>query len=246
MTTAPYGVLNVYDDAAALAQGAAERLLAWALEGPDPVRIALSGGSTPRKTYEFLASPAFVNRFPWPRVHWYFGDERFVPPDHPDSNLRMVREAMFERAPVPAANIHAVQTVGLSAGEAIAAYEAQLQADYGSRVLIAGQPLFHVCLLGLGDDGHTASLLPGEPVLEERARWVAEVSHGRPQTRITLTYPAIDASRHIAFLVSGESKRAVLRDVMSGGSTLPAARLKPVGDMFFLADRAAAGDLAQN
>lgn len=236
-----YGTLVVTDDPAALAREAADRLLTWATEAPGPVRIALSGGSTPRGTYQELAGARIINRFPWPKVHWYWGDERFVPPDDKESNYRMTREAMLNAAPIPPENIHPIPTVGMSADDAALAYEAELKRDYGSSTLLSDRPLFDVCLLGLGDDGHTASLIPGEPVLSERERWVAVVGHGRPEVRITLTYPAIDSSRHIAFLVSGEGKRAILKQVLAGDMTKPAARLSPAGDLFFIADRAAAG-----
>lgn len=244
MTTQAYGKLFVAENSAALAREVADRLFAWTMETSGPVRIALSGGSTPRKTYQELAGSRLIGRFPWQRVHWFWGDERFVPPDHPESNFRMAREAMLDAAPIPPENIHPIPTDGLNPDEAAAAYEETLQTAYGGRQLVPGRPLFDVCLLGLGDDGHTASLIPGEPVLREHTRWVAAVAHGRPEVRITLTYPAINASRHIAFLVSGAGKHAMLREVVSGGSTVPAARLKPWGELLFLADRAAAGDLA--
>jgi 6-phosphogluconolactonase len=236
-----YGTLVITDNAAALAREVADRLLAWAMETAGPVRIALSGGSTPRRTYQELAGPDFINRFPWPRVHWFWGDERFVPPDHPDSNFRMVREAMLDAAPVPRPNIHPIPTLGMGLDAAAAAYEAELRRAYGSSVLEPGRALFDVCLLGLGEDGHTASLIPGEPVLGERTHWVAAVAHGRTEERITLTYPAINSSRHIAFLVSGASKRAILRKVLAGGSAVPAARLMPLGELVFIADHDATG-----
>jgi 6-phosphogluconolactonase len=236
-----YGTLVVTADPAALAREAADRLFAWTMETAGPVRIALSGGSTPRRTYQELAGPRFIDRFPWPRVHWFWGDERFVPPDHPDSNYRMTREAMLDVAPVPRANIHPIPTVGTGLEAAVDAYEAELRRAYGGSVLDSGRALFDVCLLGLGEDGHTASLIPREPALGERTHWVAAVAHGRAEERITLTYPAIDSSRHIAFLVSGAGKRAILRNVLAGGSAVPAAQLKPLGDLVFIADRDAAG-----
>lgn len=238
---AAYGKLVVADDPAALAREAADRLLTWMLETAAPVRIALSGGSTPRLTYKELASQRLIKRVPWSRVHWFWGDERFVPPDHPESNFRMVREAMLDAAPVPPENIHPIPTVNITPEEAVRAYERELQRVYGGTVLDPAWPLFDICLLGLGDDGHTASLLPREPVLRERDRWVAAVAHGRPEERITLTYPAIDSSRHIVFLVSGEGKRRILKQVLAGGSGVPAAQLDPMGDLTFIADRAAAG-----
>lgn len=233
--------LLVTDDSKSLAGEAADHLLAWATETSGPVRIALSGGSTPRGTYQELVSARMINRFPWPKVHWYWGDERFVPPDDPESNFRMAREAMLDAAPIPPANIHPIPTVGMSPDEAALRYETELKHAYGNATILPDRPLFDVCLLGLGDDGHTASLIPGEPVLQERDRWVAVVGHGRPEVRITLTYPAIDASRHIAFLVSGEDKRAVLRKVLAGDRTKPAAQLSPAGDILYIVDRAAAG-----
>jgi 6-phosphogluconolactonase len=239
--TKGYGTLLVSADAAALAREAADHIASWATETAAEVRIALSGGSTPRRTYQELASPRLVGRFPWSRVHWYWGDERFVPPDDAESNFRMVREAMLDTAPVPPANIHPMPTLGVSIDDAVTAYEAELKRGYGRSTLDPSRPLFDVCLLGLGDDGHTASLIPGEPVLHERNHWVAAVAHGRPEARITLTYPAINSSRHIAFLVSGENKRAMLRQVLAGGSSVPAGRLTPLGELVFIADRSAAG-----
>jgi 6-phosphogluconolactonase len=236
-----YGTLLVAADPAALARAAADRIVSWANETAAEVRVALSGGSTPRRTYQELASPRLVGQFPWSRVHWFWGDERFVPPDSAESNYRMVREAMLDAAPVPPANIHPVPTVGISIEDAVTAYEAELKRAYGGSVLDPSRPLFDVCLLGLGDDGHTASLIPGEPVLRERHHWVAAVAHGRPEARITLTYPAINSSRHVAFLVSGESKRSMLQQVLAGGSSVPAAQLTPLGELIFIADRLAAG-----
>ena len=116
-----------------------------------------------------------------------------------------------------------------------------LQEAYGAVTLDPGRPLFDVTLLGLGSDGHTASLLPGEPVLEERWRWVAVVSHGRSETRITMTYPVIESSRRVAFLVAGSEKAAILREIRSGDSQAPAARLRPRGELLWFVDRAAAG-----
>ena len=236
-----YGTLLITEDATALAREAADRLFTWTTEVAGPVRIALSGGSTPRRTYQELVSPRLIKRFPWTRVHWYWGDERFVPPEHPGSNFRMAREAMLEAAPVPLANIHRIPTVGIGADDAAAEYETELQRAYGGSLLDPGRPLFQVCLLGLGEDGHTASLIPGESVLHEKSRWVAAVAHGRAEARITLTYPAINSSRHIVFLVSGAGKRTILRDVLAGGSAVPAAQLKPWGELVFIADRDAVG-----
>jgi 6-phosphogluconolactonase len=138
------------------------------------------------------------------------------------------------------ANVHPIPAHG-TPDDAALRYERTLQAAYGAAALDPSRPLFDVTLLGLGADGHTASLLPGEPVLEERKRWVAAVSHGRPEVRITLTYPAIESSRHVAFLVAGREKAAVFKTIRAGASQVPAARVKPVGELIWFVDRAAAG-----
>jgi 6-phosphogluconolactonase len=234
------GRIEVLADPLALARHVAEWITAAALAASGPFRVSLSGGSTPKALYGLLASDAFRERFPWKRVSWYWGDERFVPYDHPESNYRMTREAMLAKAPVPPENIHPVPADG-SPEEAALRYERTLQAAYGATVLDPARPLFDITLLGLGPDGHTASLLPGEPVLEERKRWVAAVSHGRPEIRITMTYPTIESSRHVAFLVAGREKAAIVDAIRKGGSEVPAARVKPVGGVIWFVDRAAAG-----
>ncbi len=234
------GRVEVLPDPQALARHVAEWMTAAALAATGAFRVSLSGGSTPKALYELLASAEFVGRFPWERVHWYWGDERFVPYDHPDSNFRMTREAMLARAPIPPENINPVPTDG-DPDAAAARYERTLQTAYGATALDPARPLFDLTLLGLGSDGHTASLLPGEPVLEERRRWVAAVSHGRPEVRITMTYPAIDSSRQVAFLVVGQEKAPIMGEIRGGDSQVPAARVRPVGDLVWFLDRAAAG-----
>ena len=235
------GRIEILPDPAALAHHVAEWITTAAVAAQGSFRISLSGGSTPKTLYQLLASDEFRNRFPWQRVSWYFGDERFVPYDHPDSNYRMVREAMFAKASVPPENIHPIPVDG-TPEEAAQQYERTLQHAYGAAILDPARPLFDVTLLGLGPDGHTASLLPGEPVLEERKRWVVAVSHGRPEVRITMTYPVIESSRRVAFLVTGSEKEPIFRAIRAGGSQVPAARVQPVGDLFWFADRAAAGE----
>jgi 6-phosphogluconolactonase len=236
------GRIETLPDSEALAKHVAEWMTAAAIAASGPFRVSLSGGSTPKVLYALLASDAFRGRFPWPRVSWYWGDERFVPYDHPESNFRMTREAMLSKAPVPPENVHPVPPPSDGTAEQAALrYEQILQQAYGATVFDPARPLFDITLLGLGPDGHTASLLPGEPVLEERRRWVAAVSHGRPEIRITMTYPAIESSRHVAFLVAGKEKAAILAEIRAGGSLVPAARLRPVGELIWFTDRAAAG-----
>jgi 6-phosphogluconolactonase len=233
------GRIEVLADPVALARRVAEWMTLEVLAAPGGLRVSLSGGSTPKALYRLLASDDFVGRIPWRRVSWYWGDERFVPYDHPDSNYGMAREAMLSRAPVPPENIHPV-TVDGSPEEAALRYERTLQAAYGGAVLDPARPLFDVTLLGLGSDGHTASLLPGDPLLDERGRWVAAVTRGRPEARITLTYPAIDSSRRVAYLVSGAEKAPVFSRIRAGGGDLPAGRVRPIGDLIWFVDRAAA------
>ncbi len=233
------GKIEIQKDSPALARRVAEWLVA-ALAGAGTFRVALSGGSTPRALYTLLAADGFRDRLPWDRVQWYWGDERHVPHDDPRSNYRMARESMFARAAVPARNVHPVPAGG-TPEEAARSYERTLQAAYGATILEPERPLFDVVLLGLGADGHTASLFPGQPVLEERRRWVVAVPHGRQESRITLTYPVLESSRRVAFLVAGAEKADVLAAIRSGGSGLPAARLRPRGELVWFVDRPAAG-----
>ena len=235
------GRIAKFPDPLALARHVAEWITAAALASTGPFRVSLSGGSTPKTLYGLLASDEFERRFPWERVSWYWGDERFVPYDDPESNYRMTREAMLAKVPVPPQNIHPVPADG-TPEEAARRYERTLQEAYGAATLDPSRPLFDITLLGLGPDGHTASLLPGEPVLDERERWVAAVAHGRPEVRITMTYPVIESSRHAAFLVAGREKAAILGAIRAGGSQVPAARVRPIGELLWFVDRAAAGE----
>lgn len=235
------GRIEILPDAGALAHRVAEQMTTAALATDACYRVSLSGGSTPKTLYSLLASDAYLQRFPWARVHWYWGDERFVPHDHPDSNFRMAREAMLDKAPVPPENIHPIPTDG-DADDAAWRYARMLQETYGSNILKPQQPLFDITLMGLGEDGHTASLLPGEPVLKQRDQWVAAVSHGRPEIRITMTYPVIASSRLVAFLVSGTAKSSIFQEIRSGNSHVPAVEVSSVGDLIWFVDRAAAGE----
>jgi 6-phosphogluconolactonase len=232
--------LEVLADPEALARRVADWLLAIAKESDKAFTLALSGGSTPRTLYELLASSPYRDAFPWHRTHLFWGDERFVPRDDASSNYGMVREAMLSRAPIPAANVHPIPTEGLTPEAAALGYERELKSFYGAGRLDPTRPLFDVNLLGLGPDGHTASLFPGAAVLEERERWVSAVVGAKPPTRITLTYPALESSRHVAFLVVGNKKRAIFDRLRRGDDSLPAARLRPVGTLHLFADAAAA------
>jgi 6-phosphogluconolactonase len=178
-------------------------------------------------------------------VHWFWGDERFVPHDHPDSNFGMAHDAFLSRVPTPADNVHAIPTDELSPEKAAAVYEAILKRFYGADTLASGRPLFDVTLLGIGEDGHVASLLPGQPALQETQRWVVAVIGAMPQPRITLTYPALESSRDVAFLVAGRGKREVVARAQAGDRTIPAASVRPVGRLHWFTDRAAAAEGAK-
>jgi 6-phosphogluconolactonase len=235
---------RVFEDAEALARNAAEWLCGLAQASDRAFAVSLSGGSTPRRLYECLAAPDIASRFPWSRAHWFWGDERFVPHDHRDSNYRMAREAFLARVPVPPDNIHAVPTVGLSPEQAAAAYETTLKRFYGADALAPNRPLFDVTLLGIGEDGHTASLFPGQPALQETRRWAVAVIGAKAEARITLTYPALDSSRDLAFVVTGREKRKVVARAIEGDRTIPAGAVRPVGRLHWFMDRAAAAERA--
>jgi 6-phosphogluconolactonase len=233
--------LEILADTEALARHVADWLAAVAARGDRPFAVALSGGSTPRRLYELLASRPYRDAFPWARTHWFWGDERFVSHDSPESNYRMAHEAMLAHAPVPTGNVHPVPTEGLTPDEAALSYERQLKDFYGTSTLTPDRPLFDVTFLGLGPEGHTASLFPGTAILKERTRWVGAVIGTKPVPRITLTYPALESSREVAFLVSGAAKRAVVERLLEGDPELPAARVHPVhGTLHLFVDRAAA------
>jgi 6-phosphogluconolactonase len=231
---------RVFGSAETLAHDVAEWLCGLAQASDRIFAVCLSGGSTPRRLYECLAAPQIASRFPWSRVHWFWGDERFVPHAHPDSNYRMAREALLSHVSIPEANIHAVPTEGLSPEESATAYEGTLKRFYDADALAADRPLFDVTLLGIGDDGHTASLFPGQPALQETRRWAVAVVGAKAEARITLTYPALDSSREVAFLVTGEAKRGVVARAQAGDHALPAAMIRPVGGLHWFTDRAAA------
>jgi 6-phosphogluconolactonase len=197
--------------------------------------VCLAGGSTPRRVYQLLGSAERAG-FPWDRVHWFFGDERFVPHDNPDSNYRMARAAMLDAAPVPPANVHPMPTTGAPA-QAAQAYE--LREFYGAAALDPQRPLFDVVLLGVGEDGHTASLFPGNAALQERQRWVVDVLNPKAEPRITLTYPALESARALAFLAAGAQKRDILARIWAG-EDLPAARLHSRTSAHWFIDQAAA------
>jgi 6-phosphogluconolactonase len=231
------GQVEILDDQDALSVRAAALIAATMNGCAAPFRLCLAGGSTPKSAYRLLARR---NDLPWDCVEIFFGDERFVPPDHLDSNYRMAKENLLSSGNVQPRALLAMSTDGAPENCA-EAYEEELRQQYGASILDPAVPLFDLMLLGLGADGHTASLLPGQPVLEEMKRWVAPVPKGRDEVRLTLTYPALQSSRLTVFLVAGADKAEAVAKVRAGNAALPAGRLKPQGDVVWLLDRAAAG-----
>lgn len=231
---------RVFESPEALARAAAGWIYEKAAGASGRFAICCSGGSTPRRLYELLAHPEIAMNFPLDRVHWFWGDERFVPYNHQDSNYGMIRAAFMSRVSIPADNVHPIPTVGLTPEQAASAYEKTLQDYYGSETLDAARPLFDVVLLGIGRDGHTASLFPGHPALEETRRWAVAVLDAKSEPRITLTYPALDSSRDAVFLAVGDKKRSVVQRAVAGDRALPASRIEPVGALHWFVDRDAA------
>lgn len=239
------GRVEVLEDPEAVARFAADFLLQRALATDGPFTVALSGGSTPRRLYEILAGRGYAERFPWDRAQLFFGDERFVPPTDGSNNYNMANLAMLSHVPVPPDSVHRMPTDGDPA-DAARRYGRELRAQYGSDTLQPGRPLFDVVLLGLGENGHTASLFPDTDVLAEREAWVGVcVPHDAPHTRLTLTYPAIASSRAVLFLVAGAGKAEVVARVRGGDETLPSTHVATEGELIWVLDRAAAGSASR-
>jgi 6-phosphogluconolactonase len=231
--------VEIAPDPEALARRAAAEIAGRAAAARGRFAVALAGGSTPRRTYELLAGSPHRQAVPWGQVEIFFGDERCVPPDDPASNHRMAREALLDRVPIPPARIHRIRGEAPDAAAAAAEYEAVLRAALG-----AGARL-DLVLLGMGQDGHVASLFPGSEALAETGRLVrAVLSPAPPVRRITLTLPALDAAAAALFLVAGAEKAERVAEVLSGrGPDLPAARVRPAGETLWLLDAAAASRL---
>ena len=229
-------------DPAALATAAAERLLARIDANQRRVAICLTGGSSPKQLYRLLATDSYRNRIPWDRVHWFIGDERFVAPNDPLNNMGIARRIFLDRC-APAANIHPIPTDTAGPDESAHRYASELRSFYGADELDSAQPLFDAVLMGVGPDGHTASLFPDDPAVEETRRWVVGVpkAHVEPFVpRVTLTLPALGSCREMLFEVAGSQKRAILTRLL-GHEDLPANRARSIGETVLLADRAALG-----
>jgi 6-phosphogluconolactonase len=252
-------LLNVQPDAAALTKLAADGVVFWskkAIERRGRFHMALSGGSTPKALFELLASAHYAPQIFWERVHVWWGDERDVPATHVDSNYKMAHDALLGKVPIPPANIHRVRCE-LGVEHAAAHYETEIKFAFnvikideetGAILDGAGWPVFDLVLLGMGDDGHTASLFPETDLLDETLRLVS--SHFVEKVgmrRVTFTTPLINAADSVIFLVSGASKAAMLKNVLLGElqpKRWPAQLITPVGKLFWMTDAAAAAQVA--
>ncbi|MHB2018065.1 MAG: 6-phosphogluconolactonase [Candidatus Xenobia bacterium] len=206
--------------------------------------LALSGGSTPRDLYAKLASEEFRNRFDWSKVQFFFGDERSVPPDHKDSNFKMATDAMLSKIPVPPDNVHRMEAERQDRDQAAREYEQVLKKYF------AGQdfPRFDLVLLGMGPDGHTASLFPGTEALQEKTRWVVPNFVAKMDTwRMTMTYPLLNAAHLVAFMAAGPDKADMLVNVLQGPEQYPCQGVKPTqGQLVWMIDQAASLKLDKN
>ena len=224
-----------------LARAAAEHFVARsreAVEQRGSFAVALSGGSTPKLLFELLADPneLFRDQIPWSNIHFFWSDERHVPPDHPDSNYRMANDAMLSRVPVAEKNVHRVPSENLNATEAANQYEQTLIETTHQSL-----PQLDLILLGLGPDGHTASLFPGTDVLHETKRLVAAPWVEKFQSyRITMTLPLLNNGASVVFLVSGAEKAKIVKEVLEGPEKYPAQAVKPThGELLWMLDKAA-------
>src|ERR1700704_3952814 len=227
-------------DPAALATAAAERVVARIAANSGRVAICLTGGSSPTQLYQLLATDLYRSRIPWERVHWFIGDERFVPADDPLHNMAAARRIFLDRC-APVSNIRPIPTDTADPREAARRYESELKSFYGANELVSSRPLFDLVLMGVGPDGHTASLFPDYPAIEEIERWVVGVpkAHVAPFVpRVTLTLPALGSCCEMLFEVAGSDKRAILTRVLAS-ENLPASRAHSIDETTWLIDKAA-------
>lgn len=241
--------LHIHDDPTALSEAVATHWVTAAresVEARDGFHVALAGGSTPRRLYELLASGDFRRAPQWHATHIYFGDERCVPPDHDDSNFRMAQESLLRHVEIPARQIHRIEAERDDREGAAREYARILKTRLPPNGE-DGPPRFDLVLLGLGTDGHIASLFPETEALEEHTRLVVPVWRKRAgDWRISLTYPIINAARRIAIMVTGTEKAGIVGEVLghpAGEARYPVERLSPRGRLEWFIDRAAASGL---
>jgi 6-phosphogluconolactonase len=232
------GEFRVLPDAVALAHAATQEVLRAAAEAVDArgqCCLALSGGHTPELLYR-LWSAEYREQFPWNHLHIFFGDERYVPPDDSQSNYGMAREALLDHIPIPPSNVHAIPTDSPHPDGDAAEYEVTLR-EY----LPAEGPALDILLLGVGGEGHTASLFPGSPALDESRRWVvSSIVPPVPHQRITLTLPLLNRSSSALFMLSGSGKREILQKMRThpdAANHFPAAMIRPLRQLIWFLDR---------
>ncbi|HKN82787.1 MAG TPA: 6-phosphogluconolactonase [Pyrinomonadaceae bacterium] len=240
-------MLQIFSDSKELARGAAEHFVARsnkAVERRGLFTVALSGGSTPKLLYQLLADPSepFRDQVSWPSVHFFWSDERHVPPDHADSNYRMANEALLSHVPISQNNVHRILSENPDAAAAAEAYETTLWA-----LAESGLPRLDLILLGLGPDGHTASIFPGSEVLHETKRLVAAPWVEKQKTyRITMTLPLLNNGASVVFLVSGKEKAEIVKAVLEGPKQYPAQEIKPTdGDLIWMLDEEAGRNISR-
>jgi 6-phosphogluconolactonase len=224
-------------DAKALAKAAAERIVARIAANSGRVAICLTGGSSPKLLYGLFTTEPYHSQIPWNRVHWFIGDERFVPAGNALNNMSMARRIFLDRC-APPGLVHPIPADAGSPDEAARRYETELKSFYGADGLDPVRPLFDVVLMGVGPDGHTASLFPGDPAVDEKERWVVGVPRARVEPfvpRVSLTLPALGCCHEMLFEVAGADKRPILTRVLAG-EDLPAARAHSGGETTWLCD----------
>lgn len=220
-----------------------------AIQSKGAFHVALSGGSTPKRLYERLAEPEYSQQIDWSKIYVYFGDERSVAPEHEDSNYKMAKTALFDKVNIPAGNIHRMHAESKDIDSSASEYESLLKNNLP--VSTAGVVMFDLVLLGMGDDGHTASLFPDTKILSEKERFVSPVYVNKLSTwRMSLTFPVINSARHIFILIAGENKKAVMAEVLAENPAdegekpvYPIQMLDPVGDVDWYLDEQAAMEL---
>lgn len=230
----------VVTSAEALAEAAAERVMARIAANPGRIAICLTGGSSPKRLYQLLGSDAWRDRIPWERVHWFIGDERFVPESDPLNNMAVARATFLDRN-ATAGHIHPIPTTAENPDQSAEAYARELQAFYGAASLDPARPLFDMVLMGVGPDGHTASLFPGYPAVDETTRWVVGVPKANVAPfvpRVSLTLSVLASCREMLFEIAGQDKRPILTRLLNG-ETLPALRARSNGETVWLVDQAA-------
>ena len=234
--------IHIHSDKSSMTNSVGDLIIAdilSAISSRGQCSLALAGGNTPRSVYSYMAEAAGV---PWPDVHLFWGDERSVPPDHPDSNFRMVKESLLQHIAIPESNIHRIAAEHEPA-HAASAYESELQKYFGG-----GLPVLDLVLLGMGDDGHTASLFPGTSAVHETNRLVTEVHVPQLNTwRITMTLPLLNLARKVIFMVAGETKADKVRMILGDNlrtDAYPASLIAPEqGDVIWMLDSEAAAFL---